>query len=251
MKQKVVCLIFILSTLLTTAKAQNTIDSLQVETFATKKEEMKIKQFIVPGTLITAGTAISGSLLERNIKNSMHDGSVNDIGFALPIDDIIQYVPIAELYIADALGIKAKNHWFDQTKYLIIANAITAGVTQAGKYIINKERPNGADHSFPSGHSSFSFTNASVLYFEFRESTPGFASSGYIITSLVAGLRVVNNRHWLSDVMVGSGLGILVTTMVYHYEPLKNWNPFKNTPNITFVPSYHNGRIGAYFSYNF
>ncbi len=251
MEQKTIYLILILCTLFTTTEAQNTTDSLQVNTSATTREKMKIKQFLVPGTLIIAGTTISGSQLEKNIKNSMHDGSVNDIDFALPIDDLIQYVPTAELYVADALGVKAKNHWFDQTKYLIIANAITAGITQAGKYIINKERPNGADHSFPSGHSSFSFTNASVLYFEFRESSPGFASSGYIITSLVAGLRVVNNRHWLSDVMVGSGLGILVSTMVYHYEPLKNWNPFKNTKDIIFVPSYNNGRVGAYFCYTF
>lgn len=241
---KSIILLTVIMLLSGSLRAQIVSDSLQTE-------KLKVKQIIVPGSLIIIGSVLSGSHLEKEIKNSFHDGSENDIDFALPIDDLIQYAPIAELYIADVLGVKAKNHWFDQTKYLIIANAITAGITWAGKSIINKERPNGADYSFPSGHSSFSFTNASVLYYEFKDTAPGLAYSGYTITTLVAGLRVVNNKHWLSDVMVGSGLGILVTTMVYHYEPFKNWNPFKKSENITFVPSYNNSGVGFYFSYSF
>lgn len=248
---KCIFLLMIIILLSNNLKAQTGSDSLQIKMPDEETKELKVKQFIVPGSLIIIGSALSGSHFEKEIKNSFHDGSENDIDFALPIDDLIQYAPIAELYIADALGVKAKNHWFDQTKYLIIANAITAGITHAGKYIINKERPNGAGHSFPSGHSSFSFTNASVLYYEFKDTAPGLAYSGYTLTTLVAGLRVVNNKHWLSDVMVGSGLGILVTTMVYRYEPLKNWNPFKKSENVTFVPRYNNNGAGFYFSYVF
>ena len=225
---------------------------IQKDTLKTsKKTTLKIKQFILPASLIVVGSSLSGSHFEKEIKNSFHDGSEHDIDFTLPIDDLIQYAPIIELYTADVLGIEAKNHWFDQTKYLAIANIITAGITHAGKNIINKQRPNGADHAFPSGHTSFSFTNASVLYHEFKDTAPGFAYSGYAVTTLVGGLRVVNNKHWISDVLVGAGVGILVTKLVYHFEPLKKWNPFKNKDNVMLLPTINDEQVGVFFRLDF
>lgn len=110
-----------------------TADSLQIDS---KKDKIKFRQLVVPGSLIIVGSALSGSHLEHEIKNSFHDGTENDIDFQLPIDDLIQYTPIVTLYTADLLGAKAKNHWFDQTKYLAIVNIITAGLTHAGKNLI-------------------------------------------------------------------------------------------------------------------
>ena len=211
------------------------------------QQKSLLKKSVLPISLIAVGSALSGSPFEKNIKYKIRDNIIED--FALPIDDLMQYVPIAEIYIADIVGVKAKNHWFDQTKYLIISNVITASITQAGKRIINKQRPNGSNHSFPSGHTSFSFTNSAVLFEEFRDSSKGFAYSGYFLTSTVGALRVINNAHWLSDVMVGAGLGILVTKLVYHYEPLKNWNPFEKSKNLTFIPKVNGSNYGFQLVY--
>ncbi|MCI1785277.1 MAG: phosphatase PAP2 family protein [Bacteroidales bacterium] len=241
---KSIILIFIAILLSNGLAAQTVPDSLR----AGKPE---VRQLIVPGSAIVIGSALSGSHLEKEVKNSFHNGEEHKSDCALPIDDLMRFFPVPEIYIADMFGVKARNNWFDQTKYLVIANAINAGITLAGKHIINKKRPGGEDYSFPSGHSSVSFTNAAVLYYEFKDTSPVLAYSGYAIATVVAGSRIVNNRHWLSDVMVGSGLGMLVTTMVYHYEPLKNWNPFKKSENITFVPSYNNNGVGFYFGYVF
>ena len=60
-----------------------------------------------------------------------------------------------------------------------------------------------------------------------------------------------NNRHWVSDVMVGAGIGILVTELVYYFEPLKNFNPFKKTKNITLIPQINDENYGLYFSLHF
>jgi membrane-associated phospholipid phosphatase len=160
-------------------------------------------------------------------------------------------VPIAEMYGADLLGVKAKNHWFDQTKYLFISDMLSTGITSLIKIALNKTRPNGGDLSFPSGHSCFSFTNATVLYNEYKESAPMLAYSGFAFSTATASLRMVHNKHWLSDVLVGSGIGILVANFVYVVEPFKNFNPFKNNENISLLPQIVENSYGLYFSYKF
>ena len=200
----------------------------------------------IPVTLITTGILLNGSDFEKeftfNIRNKVGDD------FELTIDNYIQYAPIAELYIADMMGVKSKNHWFDQTKYLLISNLITSAITHTIKNTSIKTRPSGSSHSFPSGHTSFSFTNASVLYNEFKDTSPYLAYSGYLFSSTTGALRIVNNKHWLSDVLAGAGIGILVTQLVYHFEPLKNWNPFLNSKNITLVPQIDMNNYGLYLS---
>jgi len=164
---------------------------------------------------------------------------------------VLVFVPAVEMYIADVAGVKSKNHWFDQTKNLFISNLLTMGITYSLKYAINKTRPNGSPHSFPSGHTTFAFTNATVLYNEFYESSPVLAYSGYAVAITTGAFRMINNKHWFSDVLVGAGIGILVTNLVYYFEPMKNFNPFKKSKNIVVIPSIDYDSYGFYFSYRF
>ncbi len=214
-----------------------------------KSELSLLRQSVIPTALIIGGIAITGSEFEKEITRDIRASVGED--YNLPIDDYLVYVPIAEMYIADGLGVEAKNHWFDQTKYLVISNVITAAITHGLKNTIDKERPTGFAHSFPSGHTSFAFTNAAVLHEEFKLHSPVLAYSGYALATTTGAFRMVNNKHWLSDVMVGAGIGILVTKLVYHFEPLKNFNPVKKSKNVSLVPSYNNGDMGVYFSCRF
>jgi len=208
-----------------------------------------IKTEILPASLIGAGSIISGSQFEKNLQTNLRNTVGNTYEFR--IDDYMQYAPIAELYIADMCGVKAKNHWFDQTKYLIISNVITASITHGLKYITLKTRPSGGMYSFPSGHTTLAFTNASVLYHEFNETSPLLAYSGFAFSMATASFRMINNKHWLSDVMVGAGIGLLVTHLVYHFEPLKNFNPFKKDLKITIIPQFDDHNPGLYAAYQF
>ena len=237
---KLFLLVLILNISLNTDGQNDTIKT------ATNTKIQLAEKAIIPVAFITTGLFLNGSDFEKNIKNNVTNSLGED--FQLPVDNYIQYAPIAELYIADIIGVKSKNHWFDQTKYLLISNLITATITHTIKRTSLKTRPNGGDYSFPSGHTSFSFTNATVLYNEFKDSSPYLAYSGYLFSSATGTLRIINNKHWLSDVLVGAGIGILSSQLVYYFEPLKNWNPFLNSKNITLIPQIDIDNYGLYFS---
>lgn len=214
-----------------------------------KTRELLYKS-IAPVTLITTGLILNNSDFEIRIQENIRNKVGND--FHNSIDDYAQYIPIAELYIADMFVVKSKNHWFDQTKYLFISNLISSLITHGLKSTVNKVRPDGSENnSFPSGHTSFAFTNATVLFNEFNGSSPLLAYSGYAFATTTATFRVLNNKHWVSDVLVGAGIGIIVTNLVYYFEPLKSFNPFIKSDRITLVPIMDRGKYGAYFSYTF
>lgn len=84
--------------------------------------------------------------------------------------------------------------------------AVSMGVTYALKDSINAKRPNGGDHSFPSGHSSLSFSAA-----EFMRKRYGwrYGAPAYVGAAFVAYSRVEAREHYVQDVVAGAGIGIL------------------------------------------
>lgn len=211
-----------------------------------------LKQVATPVSLITAGTLLSATAFEVSMNKNIRNAVGND--FHTKIDDYTRYVPIVQLYAADILGVKAKNHWFDQTKNLAISLIITDFITNALKDNINKMRPNESmgSQSFPSAHTSQAFTTATVLYEEFKDSSPLLAYSGFAIAGATGMMRMMNNAHWFSDVMVGAGIGILVTKLVYMFDPIIKWNPFlKKNKELTILPQVSGNQYGMYVGYTF
>ncbi|MEN8124347.1 MAG: phosphatase PAP2 family protein [Bacteroidota bacterium] len=247
MIKKTFILIFILCHL--TVFSQN--DSLNI--YDTHKEKSFIKKSIVPISLIGTGLIINysnGSLGKENLQENIQE-NLDD--FHTNADDYLLFVPAITMYTADLLKIKSKNNAFTQTKYLAIAGITNSLITIGIKNLTKEERPNKeGDDSFPSGHTSNAFVMATVLHHEFIDSSPWLAYSGYLFATTTGVLRVLNNEHWISDVLVGAGIGILVTDLVYRFEPLKNWNPFKTKNTQTIIsPSYSNGQFGLYANMQF
>jgi len=194
-----------------------------------------LPKLIIPTTLILSGVLLTGSKTEKGWQTNIRTGVGNDYHFAA--DDYIQYVPYAQIYLGDIVGINAKNHWFDQTKNIFIGGLATLVITHSLKRGVGKERPDGSsNHSFSSGHTATAFLGSTILYHEYKDASMVYASSGFLFSTSTGGLRVMNNRHWVSDVLAGAGIGILVGNLIYHIEPLKNFNPFKNTKNLSFTP---------------
>lgn len=111
---------------------------------------------------------------------------------------------------------------------LIRSVAIAEGLTQVLKYSTRRERPDGSGAtSFPSGHAADTFAFATALE---RHLGWRYAVPGYIFASYVAASRLPANRHWLSDVMFGSAVGIIAGRTVTNNETAKY------PVTITYVP---------------
>ena len=95
-------------------------------------------------------------------------------------------------------------------------------VTHSLKRIINKERPNGGDYSFPSGHTSAAFTGAAFI-----EKRYGLKAGipAYILASYVGWSRVYSSYHDYYDVLAGALLGV---GSAYIFT-----KPFKNKIELT------------------
>ena len=215
------------------------IDSIDVDYSSLVSHQLKKSCFfsktILPGSLILTGAVLSGSLTEKSWQRDIRGKVGND--YHNGADNYMQFVPYGQVYLGDVMGLQAKNHWFDQTKNMAISTVLTTVIVHSLKIGVGKERPDGSAHnSFPSGHTTTAFTGAATLYYEFKDSHPFYAYSGFLFSTATGSLRVMNNRHWMGDVIAGAGIGILVVNAVYYFQPLKNWNPFRNSKNISFYP---------------
>jgi membrane-associated phospholipid phosphatase len=98
--------------------------------------------------------------------------------------------------------------------------ALTVAVTEGLKYTVNERRPNGANNqSFPSGHSSISFSAA-----EFMRKRYGweFGVPAYAAASFVAYSRVESGEHFAHDVIAGAAIGIASSYLFT--RPYKGWH---------------------------
>jgi membrane-associated phospholipid phosphatase len=89
---------------------------------------------------------------------------------------------------------------------------ITQVYTQALKLATQRERPDASNNlSFPSGHASNAFAMASVIARHYKK----LAIPAYAFGTFVAVSRLAANKHYFSDIVAGSGLGVSVGRAVF------------------------------------
>jgi membrane-associated phospholipid phosphatase len=175
----------------------------------------------------------------------------NFSNFSTKLDDILQYTPTILNVGLSASGLNAKNTRADRMGIFVLGTGIYVVATQGLKYAINETRPNGTEHSFPSGHSATAFFGATLLAKEYGENYPWIAVGGYTLAGTTAFLRLANNKHWASDVLMGAGIGIASAEIAsYLYPKIKSkLNKSKSAWNFEpqIAPNYYVAKLNYSF----
>jgi membrane-associated phospholipid phosphatase len=176
-----------------------------------------LKAAIVPASMVILGTTTllpaKNSLLSKyTIRDKVLE--ISD-GWTTSIDNNLQFAPIAAVFALKAFGVKSRSDILNQAIITVKAELLTNLIVHGMKNIIPSERPNGGAHSMPSGHTAQAFLSATILDMEYRDTSPWISISGYATASATGILRMVNNKHWFSDVLIGAGIGIFSTKVVY------------------------------------
>ena len=91
---------------------------------------------------------------------------------------------------------------------LMESEIINGLVTTAMKQIVGRERPDqSGNDSFPSGHTSDSFCFAAVIDHRLGH---GWGIPAYGLALFTGLSRMESDKHWLSDVAMGAGLGTII-----------------------------------------
>lgn len=183
--------------------------------------KFKTLQLIVPGTLIGVGIIGLESDWLKFQNREIRDELQENIDHRLTIDDFTQYAPMAATYGLNLCGIKGKHGYGDLTIILGTAYALMGTTVYAMKNITKVERPDGsARNSFPSGHTATAFMGAELLRREYWDVSPWIGVAGYAVAAGTGFFRMYNNRHWLTDIIAGAGIGILSVQAAYWLYPI-------------------------------
>lgn len=140
-----------------------------------------------------------------------------DKNWKTEIDNYTQFAPYGVVVGLKALGYEGRSSWDRLLTSTLLSNAVMAVAVNATKYSVKEMRPdNSTRNSFPSGHTATAFVAATILHKEYGLTrSPWFSVGGYSVAIGTGFMRVLNNRHWISDVMAGAGIGILSTELGY------------------------------------
>lgn len=165
--------------------------------------------------------------------------------------DTYTLIPVVGTYL---YGVTSKNDYAKKLGLqLITASAYTGLVASTFKTLIGRNRPQAEkgnmtfepvtfqwnSTSFPSGHSSWSWTVSTILA---RNTQNKFLKIFfYSASGLVAAARVYNDAHWFSDVVAGSLLGYFIGDFVADQFSVSDFNnpnqiyPEANLFSITII----------------
>lgn len=155
-------------------------------------------------------------------------------------------------------GLITKNEKWRRTGVLLISSASTAGLLQqVSKLAVGRARPrtgkskdtfkpfpNNADyHSFPSGHTILSFTNAYALG---KLVNNPWAKAGIYTVGLIPPVsRLWEGAHWLTDVTLSIAISIATVEAIDRYLDKKYASPYQGkSTKISWNLNFGPGRVG-------
>ena len=141
----------------------------------------------------------NANLYIRNLRN------VHAPAFHQTYDNYLQLFPLILLFGLKLGGIRGNFGW----KRLFTFIVLSVVLTHATNYF-----------SFPSGHTAAAFMAATLLYKEYGFKGYWVGLVAYAAAIVTGFTRILNNRHWLFDVIIGAALGILLTDLAFRLVQL-------------------------------
>ena len=179
-----------------------------------------VRFFTAGQSVVILGLGVAGSLSVLPLDNDIQQSRL-DARLPGQEDDTLSNVFRAGSHVGSSLvqvggsfatytigRLAGKPNVADLGRDLIRVQLLAGGVTQLLKHTVRRERPGGSGSSrtsFPSGHTSGTFASVTVLSrrFGWRVGVPIFGLASYVAAS-----RVVDNSHFLSDVVFGATIGM-------------------------------------------
>ena len=137
--------------------------------------------------------------------------------FKTSIDDYSQYFGPAMMLGLKIGGVEGRSDWGRFLASTAMSYGIMAAFVNGIKYTAKEMRPDGSSaNSWPSGHTATAFVGATLLHKEYGLTrSPWYSVAGYGVATATGVMRVLNNRHWVSDILSGAGIGIMSTELAY------------------------------------
>ncbi len=191
----------------------------QLDSIANHKK-WNYKSFILPTVLTGSGVLLLNSEMNNDIQKDLN--SFFGSNFHTKADNATVFMPLLQIYTGKLFGFDAQHTTKHRTVDVVTANTLSYAVVTILKNSVKATRPDDSDRlSFPSGHTAIAFTNAILLFQEYKEANFWYASSGFVFATATGILRIANNKHFSSDVLTGAGIGLASGFLVSYYNPLQ------------------------------
>ncbi|WP_164110693.1 MULTISPECIES: phosphatase PAP2 family protein [Sphingobacterium] len=206
------------------------------------------KRWVVPSVLVSYGVVSFAVPQLKQIDVSIRDEVLHEQFRRTWIDDYTQYAPAAVALTLNLCGYSGRNTFKEAFFIYGTSQLLAAAVVVPSKYLIGEQRPDGSNNlSFPSGHAATAFSSAHFMYKEYRDRNFWLSVSGYPFAAFTGIYRVINNKHWASDVVAGAGIGIISTELAYllypRFSSLFDGKDKKNS--VTVMPFYQQNKAGV------
>ncbi len=207
------------------------------------------KALIIPSALMAYGIIGIKSDGLKSLNANIHEEVTEDIDDKFTIDDFSQYSPALAVYGLNLFGIEGKNNFKDRSIILGTSYLLMGTWVHIMKNSTHIQRPDKSDfNSFPSGHTATAFASAEFLWQEYKDVSFWYGISGYVVATGTGFFRIYNDKHWLTDVAMGAGIGIMTTKIAYWVFPLLDQHIFNSKENRTsaiVAPFYNGKQLGA------
>jgi membrane-associated phospholipid phosphatase len=219
-----------------------------------RKKHFPVKSFVVPGIMISYGFIALGNHGLKSIDEKVQEEIWTDHAHKIQhVDTYLQFLPAFSVYMLNIAGIRGKNNFRDITMIYLLSNIFLNSAVYSIKNLSHRQRPDLSDHfSFPSGHTAEAFASAELLRQEYKDVSAWYGIAGYLVAATTGYLRMYDNKHWLSDVIAGAGIGMASAKLAYWLYPKIKRVLFKGKSAGTMIlPVYQNNTIGVSMVHQF